>query len=162
MADKIKCSECDYCKFYHSRYGNRKSCFCEHPDQEFIMQYFSDRDIRSMPGFIGYTGWNDSIVPCKYTPRWCPGRKAVSDMALAIVLVICATVIVVTYMLCRVREREQDLEDVYEDISLLRVSVDRFNSIEEVNASNLSCLSDHLKHVDEEIDEIQNELCNRL
>ena len=81
-------------------------------------------------------------------------------MALAIVLVICATVIVVTYMLCRVREREQ--EDVYEDISLLRVSVDRFNSIEEVNASNLSCLSDHLKHVDEEIDEIQNELCNRL
>ena len=81
-------------------------------------------------------------------------------MALAIVLVICATVIVVTYMLCRVREREQDLEDVYEDISLLRVSVDRFNSIEEVNASNLSCLSDHLKHVDEEIDEIQNELCN--
>ena len=83
-------------------------------------------------------------------------------MALAIVLVICATVIVVTYMLCRVREREQDLEDVYEDISLLRVSVDRFNSIEEVNASNLSCLSDHLKHVDEKIDEIQNELCNRL
>ena len=83
-------------------------------------------------------------------------------MALSIVLVICATVIVVTYMLCRVREREQDLEDVYEDISLLRVSVDRFNSIEEVNASNLSCLSDHLKHVDEEIDEIQNELCNRL
>ena len=42
-------------------------------------------------------------------------------MALAIVLVICATVIVVTYMLCRVREREQDLEDVYEDISLLRL-----------------------------------------
>lgn len=83
-------------------------------------------------------------------------------MALAIVLVICATVIVVTYMLCRVREREQDLEDVYEDISLLRVSVDRFNSIEEVNASNLSCLSDHLKHVDTEIDEMQNELCNRL
>lgn len=75
MADKIKCSECDYCKFYHSRYGNRKSCFCEHPDQEFIMQYFSDRDIRSMPGFIGYTGWNDSIVPCKYTPRWCPRKK---------------------------------------------------------------------------------------
>lgn len=28
-----------------------------------------------MPGFIGYTGWNDSIVPCKYTPRWCPIKK---------------------------------------------------------------------------------------
>lgn len=45
MADKIKCSECEYCKFYHSRYGNRKSCFCEHPDQDYIMQYFNERDI---------------------------------------------------------------------------------------------------------------------
>lgn len=75
MDTKIKCSECEYCKFYHSRYGNRKSCFCEHPDQEYIMHYFSDRDIRSIPGFIGYTGWQDSIVPCKYTPRWCPRKK---------------------------------------------------------------------------------------
>lgn len=75
MADKIKCSECEYCKLYHSRYGNWKSCFCEHPDQEYIVQYFSDRDIRSMPGFIGYTGRNDSIVPCKNTPRWCPRKK---------------------------------------------------------------------------------------
>lgn len=83
-------------------------------------------------------------------------------MAFAIVLVICATVIVVTYMLCRVRESEQDLEDVYEDISLLRVSVDRLNSIEEVNANNVSCLSNHLKHINEDIVEIQNELCNRL
>lgn len=39
------------------------------------MHYFNERDIRSMPGFIGYTGWNDSIVPCKYTPRWCPRKK---------------------------------------------------------------------------------------
>lgn len=83
-------------------------------------------------------------------------------MALAICLCICATVIVVAFMCFRSREREQDLEDVYEDISLLRVSVERFNSIEEVNASNISCLSNHLKHVDEEIDEIQNELCNRV
>ena len=75
MADKIKCSECEHCKLYHSRYGNRQRCFCEHPDQEYIIQYFSDRDIRSMPGFIGYTGWNDSIVPCKYSPRWCPIKK---------------------------------------------------------------------------------------
>lgn len=64
-------------------------------------------------------------------------------------------------MLCGVCKSEHDLEKVYEDISLLRVSVDRFNSIEDVNANNLSCLSNHLKHVDEEIDEIQNEMCNR-
>lgn len=75
MGAKIKCSECEHCKLYHSRYGNRQRCFCEHPDQEYIIQYFSDRDIQSMPGFIGYTGWNDSIVPCKYTPRWCPIKK---------------------------------------------------------------------------------------
>ena len=83
-------------------------------------------------------------------------------MALAIVLVICATVIVVTYMLCRVREREQDLEYVYEHTSWLRVSLDRFNAIEEVYAINLSCFSDHIKHGDEEIKDIQNELCKRL
>lgn len=65
-------------------------------------------------------------------------------MALAIVLAICVSVIVVTYMLCGVCKSEHDLEKVYEDISLLRVSVDRFNSIEEVNANNLSCLSNHL------------------
>ncbi len=75
MADKIKCSECDYCKLYHSRYGNRQSCFCDHPDQEYIMQYFSDCDFWPLPGFIGYTGQNDSVVPCEYTPRWCPRKK---------------------------------------------------------------------------------------
>lgn len=73
MADKIKCSECDYCKFYPSRYG--KSCFCKHPDQEYITQYFYDCDLLLTPGFIGYTGWNPSIVPCKHTPRWCPRKK---------------------------------------------------------------------------------------
>ena len=83
-------------------------------------------------------------------------------MALAICICICATVIVVAFMCFRSREREQDLEDVYEDISLLRVSIDRFNSIEDINSNNISCLSAHLKHVDEEIDEIQNELCNRV
>lgn len=82
-------------------------------------------------------------------------------MVLVIVLVICVTLIIVTYMLCGVCKSEHDLEKVYEDISLLRVFVDRFNSIEDVNANNLSCLSNHLKHVDEEIDEIQNEMCNR-
>ena len=62
-------------------------------------------------------------------------------MALAIVLVICATVIVVTYMLCHVREKEQDLEDVYEDISLLRVSVDRLiRSRKSMQTISLVCL----------------------
>lgn len=83
-------------------------------------------------------------------------------MAFAICLCICATVIVVAFMCFRSREREQDLEDVYEDISLLRVSIDRFNSIEDINSNNISCLSTHLKYVDEKIDEIQNELCNRV
>lgn len=79
-------------------------------------------------------------------------------MALAIVLVICATVIVVTYMLCRVREREQDLEDVYEDISLLRVSIDHFNNIEEANSNNISVMSNWLKHHDEAIEQIGEDM----
>ena len=79
-------------------------------------------------------------------------------MALAIVLVICATVIVVTYMLCSVREREQDLEDVYEDISLLRVSIDHFNNIEEANSNNISVMSNWLKHHDEAIEQIGEDM----
>lgn len=79
-------------------------------------------------------------------------------MALAIVLVICATVIVVTYMLCRVREREQDLEDVYEDISLLRVKIDHFNNIEDVNSTNLSVMSNWLKRHDEAIEQISEDM----
>lgn len=79
-------------------------------------------------------------------------------MSLAIVLVICATVIVVTYMLCRVREREQDLEDVYEDISLLRVNIDHFNNIEEANSSNISVMSNWLKRHDEAIEQIGEDM----
>lgn len=79
-------------------------------------------------------------------------------MALAIVLVVCATVIVVTYMLCRVREREQDLEDVYEDISLLRVNIDHFNNIEEVNSTNISVMSNWLKRHDEAIEQIGEDM----
>lgn len=79
-------------------------------------------------------------------------------MALAIVLVICATVIVVTYMLCRVREREQDLEDVYEDISLLRVNIDHFNNIEEANSTNISVMSNWLKRHDEAIERIGEDM----
>lgn len=79
-------------------------------------------------------------------------------MALAIVLVICATVIVVTYMLCRIREREQDLEDVYEDISLLRVNIDHFNNIEEANSSNISVMSNWLKRHDEAIEQIGEDM----
>lgn len=81
-------------------------------------------------------------------------------MALAIVLVICATVIVVTYMLCRVREREQDLEDVYEDISLLRVNIDHFNNIEEANSTNISVMSNWLKRHDEAIEQIGEDMQN--
>lgn len=81
-------------------------------------------------------------------------------MALAIVLVVCATVIVVTYMLCRVREREQDLEDVYEDISLLRVNIDHFNNIEEANSTNISVMSNWLKRHDEAIEQIGEDMQN--
>lgn len=81
-------------------------------------------------------------------------------MALAIVLVVCATVIVVTYMLCCVREREQDLEDVYEDISLLRVNIDHFNNIEEANSTNISVMSNWLKRHDEAIEQIGEDMQN--
>lgn len=46
-------------------------------------------------------------------------------MALAIVLVICATVIAVSYMFIASKDREVDLLDQSQDIALLRSDVDK-------------------------------------
>lgn len=75
MADKIKCSECRYCGLYTKKYGYRKACYCDHPDQEYIQQFHDDHRLVAAPGFIGYSGFNDDVVPVKLSPRWCSGKK---------------------------------------------------------------------------------------
>lgn len=67
----MKCRECEHCK----RIGGtvqRGKFFCEHPNQSYILDYFSAKHMVKMPGFIGF-GENFSHKPLiKTSPAWCP------------------------------------------------------------------------------------------
>lgn len=77
MADKIKCSECKYCKLYHSRYGNRQRCCCDHPDQEYIMQYFLIVISDPCPVLLVIPGGVIVLFLANILPVGVPGREAV-------------------------------------------------------------------------------------
>ena len=71
--NKCECDRCQYCRGH--RHSTRKGFHCEHPDQKHIDNYFKERKIQKMPGFIGF-GENFSDVPVnKTTPKWCPKLK---------------------------------------------------------------------------------------
>ena len=78
MADKkqsIKCSECEYCDGYR-RIGNTRTSFsCNHPEQRYIMDYFTQKGIRKMPGFLGFGAAHSDTVPLKTSPAWCPKKR---------------------------------------------------------------------------------------
>lgn len=68
----IKCSECEYCEDYR-RIGNTRTSFsCNHPEQRYIMDYFTQKGIRKMPGFGAV---HSDTVPLKTSPAWCPKKK---------------------------------------------------------------------------------------
>lgn len=71
----IKCSECEYCEGIRP-FGNTRSRFtCEHPDREYIREYYRQHKINKLKGFIGFgEKWSD-IVPIKTSPNWCPRKK---------------------------------------------------------------------------------------
>lgn len=71
----IRCSECTYCKEFR-KYGNtRSNFFCEHPDQNYIYDYFEENRMVKMPGFLGFGEKWSHDVPLKTSPRWCPKKN---------------------------------------------------------------------------------------
>lgn len=73
---KCECVTCEYCEGYLGK--TRRSFHCKHPNQKYIIDYFNNKKIKSMPAFIGY-GENFSRIPKnKITPRWCP-KKCSND-----------------------------------------------------------------------------------
>lgn len=75
----IKCSECKHCDG-HRRLGNtRTSFYCEHPDQKHILDYFHEKGLSKMPGFLGFGEAYSDIVPIKTSPAWCPKKKVECD-----------------------------------------------------------------------------------
>lgn len=71
----IKCSECDYCSGLR-RFGNTRTSFtCSHPDHGYIRNYFNEKRMSKMPGFLGYGASYSDVVPIKTAPAWCPKKK---------------------------------------------------------------------------------------
>ena len=71
----VKCSECGYCSGLRP-YGNTRTGFtCSHPDQGYIQDYFREKRMLKMPGFLGYGARYSDAVPVKTAPAWCPKKK---------------------------------------------------------------------------------------
>lgn len=70
--NKCECDKCEYC--LGLKHDTRKGFHCKHPNQNHINDYFKEKKIQKMPGFIGF-GENFADVPKnKTTPKWCPKK----------------------------------------------------------------------------------------
>ena len=59
------------------RPGNTSTSFtCSHPDQRYIQDYFREKRMNKMPGFLGYGARYSEAVPIKTAPAWCPEKRA--------------------------------------------------------------------------------------
>lgn len=72
---QIKCSSCEYCDGYRRAGNTRTSFSCQHPDQRYIYDYFIQKGIRKMLGFLGFGAVYSDTVPLKTSPTWCPKKK---------------------------------------------------------------------------------------
>ena len=77
----LKCADCEYCRGYRA-YGTgatRVGFHCEHPDREYIGNYFKEKRRCTMEGFIGFSKPYGGVPALKGTPRWCPKKKVEAD-----------------------------------------------------------------------------------
>ena len=49
MKEKIKCSECEFCRSLRPRNNSRAEFTCKHPDQMYILNYFHEHRIVKHP-----------------------------------------------------------------------------------------------------------------
>jgi hypothetical protein len=70
----IKCSECEHCKEFRPVGNTRSNFTCEHPNREYIREYYKQHKITRMEGFIGFGERRSDKVPVKSSPRWCPRK----------------------------------------------------------------------------------------
>ena len=78
MKDKkeiIKCSGCQHCSGLRPIGNTRTSFTCSHPDQSYINNYFREKRMQKMPGFLGFGARYSDAVPVKTAPAWCPEKK---------------------------------------------------------------------------------------
>lgn len=78
--ETIKCSGCQHCSGFR-RFGNKRTSFtCSHPNQDYIRNYFHEKRMQKMPGFLGYGAKYSDAVPIKTAPAWCPEKKASKEI----------------------------------------------------------------------------------
>lgn len=72
----MRCKECKYMKAIKSRGMNiRYNCYCYHPNQRYIINYFAEKRIKKAIGFIDFS---EPYIPkpkIKNSPKWCPLRE---------------------------------------------------------------------------------------
>ena len=71
-----ECENCEFCvkRFTHATIEKRRMAYhCRHNDQKYIEDFFRDKKILKMPGFIGFSK-PDGSFPVKNTPKWCPKK----------------------------------------------------------------------------------------
>lgn len=68
-----ECDKCEYCNGY--LLDTRREFHCKHPNQEYIINYFREKKIKKMEGFIGYSEKFSDVPINKTTPKWCPKKE---------------------------------------------------------------------------------------
>lgn len=71
----IKCSKCEYCRGFRPAGVVQTSFFCNHPDTQYIHDFFIKKRIKKMERFLGYGDSQSDTVPMVYSPTWCPKKK---------------------------------------------------------------------------------------
>lgn len=71
---EIVCKECPYKKEYRRNFNTTKEVMCDHPDREYIHNYFEEHNIRKFERFIGFVN-SKGEFPVKKSPKWCPLKQ---------------------------------------------------------------------------------------
>ena len=72
---KMRCRECRYKKSVRGIHSTRYSCYCKHPNQDYIRHYYSKNNINRTLGFICFTKPYTMEMSIKTSPKWCPLKE---------------------------------------------------------------------------------------
>lgn len=68
------CKDCEHCKCRApSAYGYKSAFYCNHPDQQYIEDFYKKNRVRNEFRFISMGIC--SVPDIKSSPRWCPLKK---------------------------------------------------------------------------------------
>lgn len=70
------CRTCVHCDCHQTRGSYRYSFWCKHPNQKYIHNYFKEKRMVKMAGFLGFgKSIAENVLPIKTAPAWCPYKR---------------------------------------------------------------------------------------